>query len=237
MMAAMPDPATTCDDLADLAERTALAAAALLREGLHAGGARGRRPSRRATDMVTEMDRAAERLIVDVLLAARPDDGLLGEEGADSAGTSGRPLGDRPARRHHQLPLRPPRLRRLHRRRARGSGRGRRGRRRPHRRRVPGHAGRWRHPQRHAHPGLRRDRPGPGPRGDRVRLPAPTSAATRPRCWPRILGQIRDIRRMGSAALDLCSVACGRVDAYYELGLGRGTSPPARSSPPRPGPP
>ncbi len=32
-----------------------------------------------------------------------------------------------------------------------------------------------------------------------------------------ILDQIRDIRRMGSAALDLCSVACGRVDAYYEL--------------------
>ena len=32
-----------------------------------------------------------------------------------------------------------------------------------------------------------------------------------------ILDQIRDIRRMGSAALDLCSVACGRVDAYYEF--------------------
>ncbi len=27
------------------------------------------------------------------------------------------------------------------------------------------------------------------------------------------------IRRMGGAALDLCSVACGRVDAYYEVGL------------------
>jgi myo-inositol-1(or 4)-monophosphatase len=35
----------------------------------------------------------------------------------------------------------------------------------------------------------------------------------------RIIGEIRDVRRMGSAALDLCSVACGRVDAYYELGL------------------
>ena len=27
---------------------------------------------------------------------------------------------------------------------------------------------------------------------------------------------MRDIRRVGSAALDLCDVACGRVDAYYE---------------------
>jgi myo-inositol-1(or 4)-monophosphatase len=35
----------------------------------------------------------------------------------------------------------------------------------------------------------------------------------------QLLGEIRDIRRMGSAALDLCSVACGRVDAFYELGL------------------
>ena len=34
-----------------------------------------------------------------------------------------------------------------------------------------------------------------------------------------LLGQVGDIRRMGSAALDLCSVACGRVDGYYESGL------------------
>lgn len=34
-----------------------------------------------------------------------------------------------------------------------------------------------------------------------------------------LLPQIRDIRRMGAAALDLCSVASGRVDAYYEVGL------------------
>ena len=34
-----------------------------------------------------------------------------------------------------------------------------------------------------------------------------------------LLPQIRDIRRGGSAALDLCWVAAGRVDAYYETGL------------------
>ena len=34
-----------------------------------------------------------------------------------------------------------------------------------------------------------------------------------------VIGEIRDIRRMGAAAVDLCSVACGRVDAYFERGL------------------
>ena len=34
-----------------------------------------------------------------------------------------------------------------------------------------------------------------------------------------LVGRVRDIRRMGSAALDLCSVAAGRVDAYYEYRL------------------
>lgn len=33
------------------------------------------------------------------------------------------------------------------------------------------------------------------------------------------LGRIRDIRRSGSAALDLCSVGAGKVDAYWELDL------------------
>jgi myo-inositol-1(or 4)-monophosphatase len=37
----------------------------------------------------------------------------------------------------------------------------------------------------------------------------------------RVIGSIRDIRRMGAAAVDLCSVACGRVDGYYERGLNR----------------
>jgi myo-inositol-1(or 4)-monophosphatase len=34
-----------------------------------------------------------------------------------------------------------------------------------------------------------------------------------------LIGDVRDIRRMGAAAVDLCSVACGRVDAYFERGL------------------
>ncbi|HEY3737346.1 MAG TPA: inositol monophosphatase family protein [Jatrophihabitans sp.] len=34
-----------------------------------------------------------------------------------------------------------------------------------------------------------------------------------------LLPQIADIRRMGAAALDLCAVAAGRLDAYFEVGL------------------
>jgi myo-inositol-1(or 4)-monophosphatase len=36
---------------------------------------------------------------------------------------------------------------------------------------------------------------------------------------PRLLPAVRDIRRFGSAALDLCWVASGRFDAFYESGL------------------
>ena len=35
----------------------------------------------------------------------------------------------------------------------------------------------------------------------------------------KMLPVVRDVRRIGSAALDLCLVAAGRLDAYYEHGL------------------
>lgn len=34
-----------------------------------------------------------------------------------------------------------------------------------------------------------------------------------------LIARVRDIRRMGSAALDLCAVACGRLNAYFEREL------------------
>src|SRR4051794_33871973 len=37
----------------------------------------------------------------------------------------------------------------------------------------------------------------------------------------RVLPRVRDIRRAGSAALDLAWAACGRVDAFYEHGVQR----------------
>ncbi|MDP9389785.1 MAG: inositol monophosphatase [Actinomycetota bacterium] len=35
----------------------------------------------------------------------------------------------------------------------------------------------------------------------------------------RVLPEVRDVRRAGAAAVDLCWVAMGRLDAYYERGL------------------
>jgi myo-inositol-1(or 4)-monophosphatase len=34
-----------------------------------------------------------------------------------------------------------------------------------------------------------------------------------------LLPRVADVRRLGSAALDLCAVACGRLDGYFEAGL------------------
>jgi myo-inositol-1(or 4)-monophosphatase len=39
------------------------------------------------------------------------------------------------------------------------------------------------------------------------------------RAVARMLAEVRDIRRLGSAALDLCAVGAGRADGYVEEGL------------------
>ena len=74
--------------LVALATEVGEAAAGLLLDGL--GRTRTMVSTKSSgTDMVTEVDRASEALIVDRLLAARPDDGVLGEEGTERSGTSG----------------------------------------------------------------------------------------------------------------------------------------------------
>jgi len=75
------------EDLRDLAVEAATAAGQLLLAG--AGGELLVDTKSSPTDVVTQMDRAAEHLLVERLLGARPDDGILGEEGASVAGTSG----------------------------------------------------------------------------------------------------------------------------------------------------
>ena len=42
-----------------------------------------------------------------------------------------------------------------------------------------------------------------------------------------LLPRVRDIRRPGSCALDLCAVAAGEADGYVEEGPTSGTTPPA----------
>jgi myo-inositol-1(or 4)-monophosphatase len=87
--APMPPPHPPVDPraLLDLATGVAERAADLLRDGARqARTSVGTKSS--LTDMVTEMDRASEELIVGELLAARPDDGILAEEGSARQGTS-----------------------------------------------------------------------------------------------------------------------------------------------------
>jgi myo-inositol-1(or 4)-monophosphatase len=85
---------TAAEELLGLAREQALAAGALLHERYLDGIARGApeqgiRAKSTPTDLVSDADLAAERLIRDGLARARPEDALLGEEGEDRPGTSG----------------------------------------------------------------------------------------------------------------------------------------------------
>jgi myo-inositol-1(or 4)-monophosphatase len=79
-----PDPAA----LLALAVDTAREAAELVRSGRATAAAEVAVKSS-PVDVVTAVDTASEHLIVGRLLGARPDDGVLGEEGAERAGTTG----------------------------------------------------------------------------------------------------------------------------------------------------
>ena len=72
----------------ELAERIAREAGAQLREAF-SGAAVDIQTKSSPTDLVSAADVAAETLIREALLRERPDDGMLGEEGSDTPGTSG----------------------------------------------------------------------------------------------------------------------------------------------------
>jgi myo-inositol-1(or 4)-monophosphatase len=75
-------------ELRDLAVDVAREAAALVAQG-RATAADSVDVKSSSVDVVTAVDKASEALIVTRLTAARPEDGVLGEEGASRAGTSG----------------------------------------------------------------------------------------------------------------------------------------------------
>jgi len=205
------------EELRALAERVARMAGGLLREGL--GRARlevGTKTT--GTDMVTEMDRASEVLIERELLGTRPDDGILGEEGADQPGTSGvrwvvDPL-DGTTNYLYGFPGFNVAIAAE----------------------VDGEtvAGAVYDVVRNELFSAHR---GGGATCDGTRISpsgttdvahalvgtgfsyAPTRRRRQAEVLVEVLPRIRDIRRQGAAALDLCSVACGRLDAYYERGL------------------
>ena len=79
-MAGLSDP--------QLAAAVVERAAALAAERRAAGLTTSRKTS--ISDVVTDADHAAEALVTSLLLDARPDDGLLGEEGASRPSRSGR---------------------------------------------------------------------------------------------------------------------------------------------------
>jgi fructose-1,6-bisphosphatase/inositol monophosphatase family enzyme len=170
------------------------------------------------TDMVTEMDRAAEVLIVKTVLAARPDDSIVGEEGADHEGTSGvqwyvDPI-DGTTNYLYGFPgfavsiaaevdgemavgvVVDPLHREVHQA-VRGRGATRNG-----------------APVRVAdHADMATALVATGFSYD------PDRRAGQAAVLETVLPRVRDVRRMGAASVDLCSVGCARVDAYYERGL------------------
>jgi myo-inositol-1(or 4)-monophosphatase len=83
-----PPAAGLIEELLEVALVLAREAGTLLLAGRPAGPLRVTSKST-PTDVVTEMDHAAEALITETLARLRPDDGMLGEEGTDHPGTSG----------------------------------------------------------------------------------------------------------------------------------------------------
>jgi myo-inositol-1(or 4)-monophosphatase len=170
------------------------------------------------TDMLSEVDEACERLIVEGIRASRPDDGILSEEGASAEPTSGvrwvidpidgttNYLYGHPgyaisiAVEERGEPIVGVVADPIHRERftaVRGGGARRNG--------EPIEVS----TETEVASALVATGFGYEPEGRRAQAEAVA----------RLIGSIRDVRRMGAAAVDLCSVACGRVDAYYERGL------------------
>src|SRR5882724_174431 len=84
----MPPDAALLDELLALALKLADDAAAVIVDGL--GRARSEVGTKSTnTDMVTEIDRASEALIVRGLRDARPGDAIVGEEGTADDGSTG----------------------------------------------------------------------------------------------------------------------------------------------------
>ena len=203
--------------LLDLAVGLACDAAALLRDG-----ARGRRSDvttkTSATDMVTDMDRASEALIVEGLARARPDDAVLGEEGASRPGSSGvrwviDPLDGTTNYMYGHVGYAVSIA-------AEADGRTVVG--------VVADVSRAELFSATVGGGAHRDGVPIAVSGASDLSSAlvatgfsylPERRARQALLLRTVLPGVRDVRRVGAASLDLCSVACGRVDGYYEAGL------------------
>jgi myo-inositol-1(or 4)-monophosphatase len=211
-------PSSLVDELLAVASAAAAAAATIIQSEL--GRARSDVSTKSSpTDLVSEVDRAAERCVVAVLSECRPHDAILAEEGTSLTGTTGvrwviDPL-DGTTNFLFGVPAYAVSVA------AEIDGQGEVG--------VvvdPSRDETWR---------ASRGR-GATLNGRALQLPAtppplaaalvatgfsylPERRAHQAKVVSHVLPRVRDIRRFGAAALDLCWVAGGRVNAFYELGL------------------
>ncbi|MBL8778407.1 MAG: inositol monophosphatase [Acidimicrobiales bacterium] len=213
----MSDLPPSPEALLGLAVEAGEAAAALLLDGLHRQRTLVATKSS-TTDMVTEMDRRSEALIVDHLLRTRPDDGILGEEGTERPSTSGvtwviDPL-DGTTNYLYGYPGFSVSIAAVG-----GGGTLAAAVVDPiHRETWTATAGGGAHCNGDPLAG-----PGHPPLGATLLATGfsydPARRARQGQVLAAVLPQVRDIRRGGGAAIDLCWVAGGRVDAFYERGL------------------
>lgn len=217
-----PLEAKTQSEITKLATKVARGAAHILREAHEYAGTKqsGLNIDSKSSsvDLVTQVDRASELYLREAILAARPQDGIVGEEGTSVEGTSGVNWVVDPLDGTTNFVYGHPGF-------AVSIGISIDG--------VPSIGV--------VHDPIHRDifvaQRGQGAyRNEQAISPSQVSLlelalvatgfsysarrrAKQARIINTLLPQIRDIRRMGSAALDLCSVSCGRVDAYFEYGL------------------
>ena len=209
-----PDPLLL--DLAAAALQAAQSAAAIVISGKELSGVETKISP---TDMVSDVDRASEAEVAEILGRLRPDDGVMGEEGTSRPGTTGvqwvvDPL-DGTTNFLFGIPQFSVSIA------AEIDGRPVAGVVvDPSRSEVwaamQGH-GSYRNGSRCVVPDGRSTleqalcATGFGYRAERRRWQAEVAA--------KVIPQVRDIRRLGSAALDLCWTGGGRYDAYFEWGL------------------
>ncbi len=207
-------------ELLALAEKTAREAGAMVRERRDAVTRMAVTATKSTpTDVVTESDTAAEALIRDRLLGARPDDGILGEEGGTTSGTSGvqwvvDPI-DGTVNYLYGIPQYAisiaatvdgdPAVGVVH---------------------NPVSGETWTAMRGGGAflDGMPISESGCD-RLDRALVATgfgydPARRARQADVLRAVITEVRDVRRAGAASLDLCAVAMGRLDAFYERGLG-----------------
>lgn len=216
----------TSAELLEVARRVGIAAAANVADLRPIGRVDVADTKSSATDAVTAIDRASEEFIRARLLAERPHDSIVGEEGIDHVGTSDvswlvDPI-DGTVNFIYGIPAYAVSIAatigeqvvagfviNVVSDEAWGAARG---------------EGAWYWPS--AAESRLRLAAGSVPSGDMGQMLVATGfnyvADVRARqgsAVARMITQVRDIRRFGSAALDLCAVAMGRVDTFVEQGL------------------